>query len=383
MKRLLFLALLAAASVTAIHAQAVDVNVCDVVKTPKDFNGKTVRIKGVVFVGFDSFIVKDPTGECGFPIDAIWLDYPAGTKAKAGPAAVLHIQPAHNYAGPYQAPTRAAVVLDKSKDFKQFDSLLSQSHNKGIGICLGCTKSQVAATLVGRLDTVADAGIKHNAAGKIIDFGGFGNNNMYSARLVLQSVSEVTVKDQDYTAADLAAKGDTPPMGPTPDLYDPMDTANKIATGPLGNTPAGEQAKKAIGSFPKRGEKNGVTIVTNGVNEVKEEGPGKIDSPDGVLYTVHFNQDKLQGPAYVRALFHMGEHISDLRTSGADQTPPYVLEYNAWSMAISSGVVSGDKVLTLPGGFVVWNLKWTDAERTSQMDGGVTGYLNKGAAINR
>jgi hypothetical protein len=383
MKRLLFLALLAAASVPAIHAQAVDVNVCDVVKKPQDFNGKTVRIKGVVFAGFDSFVIKDAAGDCGFPIDAIWLDYPAGSKGKAGAAAVLHIQPAHNYAGPYQAPSRAAVVLDKSKDFKTFDSLLSQGHNKGIGICLACTKNQVAATLVGRLDTVADASIKHDAQGKVTDFGGFGNNNMYTARLVLQSVSEVAAKELDYTAADAAAKGDAQAFNGGPDLFDPMDAANKIVTGPLAGSPAGAQAQKAIGAFPKHGEKNGVTIVTNGVNEVKDEAAGKNDSPDGVLYTIHINQDKLQGPAYVRALFHMGEHIADLRNSGADVAPPFVLEYNAWSMAISSGVVSGDKVLTLPGGFVVWDLKWTDANRQTNMDAGVSGYLNKGAAINR
>jgi len=383
MKRLFFLALLAVASVSTIHAQAVDANVCDIVKKPHDFNGKTVRLKGIVFAGFDSFIIKDPSGDCGFPVDAIWLDYPAGTKAKAGPAAVLHIQPAHNYAGSYQAPTRAAVVLDKSKDFKAFDSALAQYHNKGIGLCLACTRSQVAATLVGRLDSVADASIKRDAAGKITDFGGFGNNNMYAARLVLQSVSEVAPKELDYTASDAASKGDAPAFNPAPELYDPMDTANKIVTGPLATTPAGEQAKKAIGVFGKRGEKNGVTVVYNSVNEVKEEGPGKVDSPDGVLFTVHMNQDRLQGPAMIRALFHMGEHIADLRNTSVDQAPPFVLEYNAWSMAISSGVVSGDKVLTLPGGYMVWDLKWTDAERQSKMDGGVTGYLNKGVAINR
>lgn len=384
MKRLLFFALLAAASVTALHAQAVDVNVCDVIKKPQDFNGKTVRIKGLVFAGFDSFIIKDPSGECGFPVDGIWLDYPQGTKGKAGAAAVLHIQPARNYAGPYQAPSRAAVTLDKSKDFKQFDSLLAQTHNKGASLCLDCIKNQVAATLVGRLDTVADATIKRDAAGKVTDFGGFGSNNMYAARLVLQSVSDVTAKEQDYSASDTAVKGDVQTNPGNPDLFDPLDAANKIVAGPLANTPAAAQAQKAIGAFPKRGEKNGVTIVTNGGNEVKDEGPGKIDSPDGVLYTVHFNQDKLQGPAYIRALFHMGQHISDLRgmVSQNDVAPPFVLEFNAWSMAISSGIVTGDKAITLPGGSVVWNVTWTDANRQSNMEAGVNGYL-KTAAINR
>jgi len=36
--------------------------------------------------------------------------------------------------------TRTPVTLDKSKDFKQFDSLLSQPHQKGLDMCLGCAR---------------------------------------------------------------------------------------------------------------------------------------------------------------------------------------------------------------------------------------------------
>ena len=73
-------------------------------------------------------------------MDGIWLSYPQGTKGKAGAAAIVQVQPAQNFAGTYTPPTRTPVTLDKSKDFKQFDILLSQAHNKGAGMCLGCTK---------------------------------------------------------------------------------------------------------------------------------------------------------------------------------------------------------------------------------------------------
>lgn len=385
MKRLLMLALVAAASVASLHAQAVDATVCNIVKNPVSFNGKTVRVKGVVFAGFDSFVIKDPSGECGFPIDSIWLDYPQGTKAKAGPVAVLHIQPAHNYAGTYQAPTRAAVVLDKSKDFKQFDSLASQAHTKGTGMCLGCARSEVTATFIGRIDAVADAAIKRDAAGKITDFGGFGNMNMYPARLVLQSVSEVSSKEIDYSAYD-SIKIDAPAFGgPGGDLIDPLDTARKIATGAgLAGTPTGTQAERAIGSYGKHGEHNGVVIAYSTLNEVKDESPAKVDSPDGVLYTAYFSQGRLQGDALVRALYHIGEHVADLRTppAAAEVAPPFILEFNGWSMSITTGVVTGQKLLGTSGGAILWNLAWPVSDRQGKMETGLNSAL-KEAAISR
>ena len=194
-----------------LYAQAaapVDTTVCDVVKKPQALNGQIVRIKGTVIAGFDEFVITDSTDpNCGYPVNAIWLDYPPGTKGKAGPAAMVVVQPAKNFTGTLTPPTRAAVTLDKGKDFKQFDSLLAQKHEKGADMCLGCTRYKVTATLVGRLDSVADATLKRDASGKIVGFGGFGNMNAYPARLVLESVSDVTPKEIDFSKNDDETKG--------------------------------------------------------------------------------------------------------------------------------------------------------------------------------
>ena len=180
MKRCLFLAGLILGLGVGLRAQMTDATVCDVVKKPASFDGKMVKITGTVVAGFDQFILEDSKDpNCGYPVDSIWIAYPDGTKGKAGPAAMVTIQPAHNYAGKYTPPTRTAVTLQKDKEFKQFDSLLSQTHEKGADLCLGCTRYEVTATLVGRLDGVDDASLKHDAAGKIIGFGGFGNLNAY------------------------------------------------------------------------------------------------------------------------------------------------------------------------------------------------------------
>ena len=69
-----------------------------VFKNPQSFNGKIVRIKGTVVAGFDQFVLKGRPSAAGTDKN-IWLAYPEGTKAKAGPAAVVQVQPAHNFAG--------------------------------------------------------------------------------------------------------------------------------------------------------------------------------------------------------------------------------------------------------------------------------------------
>ncbi len=72
-----------------LYAQAaapVDTTVCDVVKKPQTLNGQIVRIKGTVVAGFDEFVIKDSVdSNCGYPVNAIWLAYPPGTKGKAVP----------------------------------------------------------------------------------------------------------------------------------------------------------------------------------------------------------------------------------------------------------------------------------------------------------
>ena len=137
-----------------LYAQTVDTTVCNILDNPQSFNGKIVRIKGTVYAGFDQFVVKG--ADCGINVNKnIWLSYPEGLKAKAGPAVMVHLQPARNFAGDVPAVQRTPVELDKNnKDFKQFDSLLATPYKKG-GMCLGCNKFEVTATLVGRLDAKA------------------------------------------------------------------------------------------------------------------------------------------------------------------------------------------------------------------------------------
>ena len=370
----------------AVYAQVVDTTVCDVVKKPAPFNGKMVRIKGTVVAGLDQFMIKDSTDpNCGYQVNAIWLAYPQGTKGKAGAAAIVTVQPAHNFTGQYTPPARTAVTLEKSKEFKQFDSLLAQTHQKGADICLGCTRYEVTATLVGRLDAVADATLKRDAAGKIIGFGGFGNMNAYPARLVLQSVSDVTPKEIDFSKTDAAIKSDAmQASGGSNDLRGAIDASQKLAsTFPAG--PPQEALVKAASAYGKPSEHNGVNLSTGSTNETPDEALGTKDSPDGVLFNCIFNSERLPADALARAVFLIGSQVSELRhpKAGNEDAPAYFLENNAMVVAVVTGIYSNEKYLTLPGAYQVWNVNWPADQRNDKMQAALKDYLSNETMLSR
>jgi hypothetical protein len=396
MKRFMVLMGLLLTFTCGLHAQAappaapVDVKVCDVVKSPASFDGKMVRIKGTVVAGLDEFVIKDATDpNCGYPVNAIWLSYPQGSKAKSGPVAIVTAQPAHNFAGTLNTPTRTPVTLDKSKDFKQFDSLLAQPHQKGLDMCLGCARYEVTATLVGRLDGVADAAVKRDASGKIVGFGGFGNMNGYPARLVLASVSDVTPKEIDYSKTDAVTKGEstlTPPPGSGGggEFDDPFAAALRLASH-VAAGPAADQTQRAVAVFPKAKEQNGVSVAFGVGNEVTPDGQGAKDSPDGVLYNCILNRDHLQGNSMVVALFHVGQHVADLRSPQPDNAdaPFLVNENDAWVVTSIAAIVGGQKYLTLPGAYLFFNSAWPASSRDDQMEAALKDFLSNEALLSR
>lgn len=384
MKRLFVLVLFLCAGACTLQAQVVDTTVCDVLKNPASFNGKIVRIKGTVAAGLDQFILRG--ANCGQPVDAIWLAYPEGTKGKAAPDAILELRPAHNFAGKYAAADRAPVKLEKDKQFKQFDSLLAEEHNKGPYTCLGCRRYELNATLVGRLDGVADASLQRDSSGKIVGLGGFGNMNAYPARLVIQSVADVAPKEIDYSKIDAVAKGNQPSQGPPGGLYDPLATATQAAAA-IGNSPAGIQAKKDAAVYPKKGDHNGVDIAYGRMNEVpdKDPGLGASDSPDGVLYNCTFNMSHLQGLEMAEAILHIGQHVSELRNppeNEAGGAPPYILEANAWAVTASAAMGMREKFLALPGGYLLWNWKWAQSDLASNFSSALGSFFADEAMLN-
>ena len=395
MKRLMVLGLFLCASVCGLRAQVVDTTVCAILKAPASFNNKMVRIKGTVSVGTDFFVIEDPI--CGLDLNSIWITYPDRSKGKAGPAAVLILQPARNFAGTVTAQNRIPVTLERDGEFKKFDSLLSAAHDEGNGICMGCVDNDVTATLVGRLDGVASASIKHSG-GKIVGLGGFGNMGGYPARIVLQSVSDVVAKHIDYKTTDYH-KGKAPYRGPhtvmdtrsagAPVLGDPLDQAEHFAMG-LGGVQGGAELLAAGQVFPQNGKHSGdgvnVILDNNSLNEdEKYEAQSGEDSPDGVIYNCFFDQSRLPRDAIQLGILHIGKHIVDVRTPPAPGTTTnlYAEEYNDWVMTAEAAAMVHENAVALPGPYQLWIEDWPQDQQAGNVDQGIAGYLTKEQGLTK
>jgi hypothetical protein len=161
----------------------IDATVCDVLANPPSFDGQVIRLKGAtIAAGFDTFVID---GSACNPPAAMWLAYPNGTQGKAGPAALLRVRLASTSAVG-EDPGRAAVTLQRDDGFALLESFLATPYRPASGICLGCRRYNVTATVVGRLDGVRTAGVLRDATGRAIGVEGFGNANLYRARLVLR-----------------------------------------------------------------------------------------------------------------------------------------------------------------------------------------------------
>ena len=281
---------------SAVSAEVTDTSVCDVLENPASFDGKVIRIKAATAVaGFDEFIL-DGSG-CN-PAGPIWLAYPEGTKAKAGPAAFLRLRPAKNSPIVVRTADRPPVELQKDNAFERFDSLLATPYTSP-ALCLGCPRYTVVATLVGRLDGASTPGLVHDKNGKPISLGGFGNMNLYPARLVLQSISEVAPHEVNYAESGVATKGDSRRAGPSA---------------------SADQTKRAAAAFGEPGENNGVSVNFGVANEVPPDDgtAGNVDSPDGILFFATFDMNRIGKPAMARAIAHVGTHIADVRSRALD-----------------------------------------------------------------
>ncbi len=144
---------------------------------------------------------------------------------------------------------------------------------------------------------------------------------------------------------------------------------------------------KAATAYGKSGEHNGVNYTSGSTNEAsaKDEALGTKDSPDGVLFNCTFNTDHLQGDALTKAVIHIGMHIADLRkpAPGTEGAPAFILEYDGWMVTAISAVTSGQKYLTLPGAYQLWNISWPEAERGDKMKAALTDFLSNEATLSR
>ena len=81
----------------------------------------------------------------------------------------------------------------------------------------------------------------------------------------------------------------------------------------------------------------------------------------------------------------MGQHVADLRTpqAGSENAPPYILEYNAWVITTITAIAGRQKYLSLPGGYLLWDGTWPEADRNDKMESTLKDYLANQAQLSR
>jgi hypothetical protein len=138
--------------------------------------------------------------------------------------------------------------------------------------------------------------------------------------------------------------------------------------------------------FGKPDEHNGVELNFGSTNEAspQNEELGSKDSPDGVLFNCTLNEDWLQGDALTDAVIHIGQHIADLRTPkpGSEAAPAYVLESTASVVTTIVAISSGQKYLTLSGGYLLWDSDWPAEGRDKKMDAVLKDFLSNEAMLS-
>jgi len=81
----------------------------------------------------------------------------------------------------------------------------------------------------------------------------------------------------------------------------------------------------------------------------------------------------------------MGEHVSELRNPapGNEAAPAYLLESDAWVVTAVSAVVGGQRFLSLPGGYVIWDSSWSADDRNTKMADVLKDFLNNEAMLSQ
>jgi hypothetical protein len=234
--------------------------------------------------------------------------------------------------------------------------------------------------------------------------------NVYRARLVLESVSDVTSKEVDYSKAIAATKneplfsgrrdeaggggggrgggggghshggGARGPSSSGGSGGDPVEAAHGAAQAFGPGNPMGDQIERAADAFGKGKEDkhNGVEIEFRAANEAtNDESKGEKDSPDGLLFNCTFNPERLSPMEMNRAIVYAGENVANLRNPlpGANGVPFALLENRAWITTVLDTVASKQTTLTLPGGYVIWNAAWPQAEVNQKLGAATMDYL--------
>ncbi len=160
-------------------------SLCDLARHPIQFHGKMIRVRGEVLIAFEDFQL--PVSSCDPHEDRnrIWLQYGKGPKSQPTTWCCGELTP--------QDP----LELKQDRAFRAFHRDLTEQRRKnGSEDCSGrdCYVFDVTATLVGRFEHSPPRPCRHSTG--LCCNNGFGHFGTFCSRLVIHSVSEVSVRDR-------------------------------------------------------------------------------------------------------------------------------------------------------------------------------------------
>jgi hypothetical protein len=191
------LLLLTFAAFLPAQSVPVETSVCELVRNPKPFHGKWIRVRAKIETGFEKSVLID-AGPC--VVWLAWGDSPSAEGTESVPIYSfedLKRQDSLDWQ-PVFSPPPIAILNDKS--FKQVSRYLSkQQRPSDGGYCIDCPQYEVTATVEGRFLYKPRAGglraFRSRKPAKVwVSSGGFGHLNMFDEQVVLHSVSNVVAR---------------------------------------------------------------------------------------------------------------------------------------------------------------------------------------------
>lgn len=150
-------------------------NICELVKSPRAFNGQLVSIRAPVLIAFENFELS-VAGCADRSLDYIWLEYGSGPKRQPTTWCCGDMVP------------RDALPLTQDAEFRRFHRFLTAARKaKG---CYDCYLYHVTATIDGRFDAVETQPCPGDAESRCCA-AGFGHLGKACARIVIRDVSSV------------------------------------------------------------------------------------------------------------------------------------------------------------------------------------------------
>jgi hypothetical protein len=174
------------------------VTVCQILRAPYQFDGKIVQVRGYI-VDSDEYSLL---AEEGCQEDGIWFRFADGSGL---PGLKILTLPAHPENARATKTSSNSLPLTRDKNYFELIRRLQQSV-KGNACADGpppefppdCTSYKITATFVGKVHGVSQRTFENRKRQKQMapaDGKGFGQMGIFSAEILAQSVSDITLKE--------------------------------------------------------------------------------------------------------------------------------------------------------------------------------------------